>query len=277
MQRISTMLCTMAMLFGMMMASETVLAAVTADVYTPVVTENEVSVFLETKNDAAAVYLWNGKIEHAGKWSVATKTQLPLVGKSASGKNIFKWTYTGSESQLPTHLIFLDGKGSNDGNKITGNVEYVNHGYYVEGKYEKTIAPAPAGKVMVFFDNSTANLADVYCYIYDGTKAAQVWPGLKMSLDNETEYNGKKGYYTVEVPAAFVTGYFVINNGKDGSTLTGETVYVSGQASSIENTTLQEVKKTEDNAWYTLTGMRISKPTQPGLYIHNGKKVIIRK
>ncbi len=277
MQRISTMLCTMAMLFGMMMASETVLAAVTADVYTPVVTENEVSVFLETKNDAAAVYLWNGKIEHAGKWSVATKTQLPLVGKSASGKNIFKWTYTGSESQLPTHLIFLDGKGSNDGNKITGNVEYVNHGYYVEGKYEKTITPAPAGKVMVFFDNSTANLADVYCYIYDGTKAAQEWPGLKMSLDNETEYNGKKGYYTVEVPIAFVTGYFVINNGKDGSTLTGETVYVSGQASSIENTTLQEVKKTEDNAWYTLTGMRISKPTQPGLYIHNGKKVIIRK
>ena len=277
MQRISTMLCTMAMLFGMMMASETVLAAVTADVYTPVVTENEVSVFLETKNDAAAVYLWNGKIEHAGKWDVATKTQLPLVGKSASGKNIFKWTYTGSESQLPTHLIFLDGKGSNDGNKITGNVEYVNHGYYVEGKYEKTITPAPAGKVMVFFDNSTANLADVYCYIYDGTKAAQEWPGLKMSLDNETEYNGKKGYYTVEVPIAFVTGYFVINNGKDGSTLTGETVYVSGQASSIENTTLQEVKKTEDNAWYTLTGMRISKPTQPGLYIHNGKKVIIRK
>ena len=277
MQRISTMLCTMAMLFGMMMASETVLAAVTADVYTPVVTENEVSVFLETKNDAAAVYLWNGKIEHAGKWSVATMTKLPLVGKSASGKNIFKWTYTGSESQLPTHLIFLDGNGSNDGNKITGNVEYVNHGYYVEGKYEKTITPAPAGKVMVFFDNSTANLADVYCYIYDGTKAAQVWPGLKMSLDNETEYNGKKGYYTVEVPIAFVTGYFVINNGKDGSTLTGETVYVSGQASSIENTTLQDVKKTEDNAWYTLTGMRISKPTQPGLYIHNGKKVIIRK
>ena len=277
MQRISTMLCTMVMLFDMMMAPGTVLAAVTADVYTPVVTENEVSVFLETKNDAAAVYLWNGKIEHAGKWSVATMTKLPLVGKSASGKNIFKWTYTGSESQLPTHLIFLDGKGSNDGNKITGNVEYVNHGYYVEGKYEKTIAPAPAGKVMVFFDNSTANLADVYCYIYDGTKAAQVWPGLKMSLDNETEYNGKKGYYTVEVPAAFVTGYFVINNGKDGSTLTGETVYVSGQASSIENTTLQEVKKTEDNAWYTLTGMRIGKPTQPGLYIHNGKKVIIRK
>ena len=158
-----------------------------------------------------------------------------------------------------------------------GDQEYVNHGYYVEGKYEKTITSGPEGKVMVFFDNSTANLADVYCYIYDGTKAAQEWPGLKMSLDNETEYNGKKGYYTVEVPAAFVTGYFVINNGQNGSVLTGETVYVNGQASSIENTVLQEVQKAEDNAWYTLTGMRIGKPAQPGLYIHNGKKVIIRK
>lgn len=231
MQKFSTMLCTLAMLFGMMMAPGNALAAVTADVYTPVVTENEVSVFLETKNDAAAVYVWNGNvnpvIEYAGKWNEATVKQLPLVGKSATGKNIFKWTYTGSESKLPTHLIFLDGKGSNDGNKITGNVEYVNHGYYVEGKYKKTITPGPEGKVMVFFDNSTANLADVYCYIYDGTKAAQEWPGLKMSLDNETEYNGKKGYYTVEVPAAFVTGYFVINNGQNGSVLTGETVYVT--------------------------------------------------
>ena len=164
------------------------------------------------------------------------------------------------------------------GQKLNGgDQEFKNHGYYVEGKYKKTITPGPEGKVMVFFDNSTANLADVYCYIYDGTKAAQEWPGLKMSLDNETEYNGKKGYYTVEVPAAFVTGYFVINNGQNGSVLTGETVYVNGQASSIENTVLQEVQKAEDNAWYTLTGMRIGKPAQPGLYIHNGKKVIIRK
>lgn len=43
MQKFSTMLCTLAMLFGMMMAPGNVLAAVTADDYTPIVTENEVS------------------------------------------------------------------------------------------------------------------------------------------------------------------------------------------------------------------------------------------
>lgn len=271
MQKFSTMLCTLAMLFGMMMAPGNALAAVTADDYTPIVTENEISVFLETSCNNAKIWAWNDKVKQftTAAWPGDAMT---LVG-TKGGKNVFKWTYTAG-TEIPTGVIFThDGEQKLNG----GDQEYVNHGYYVEGKYEKTITPGPEGKVMVFFDNSTANLADVYCYIYDGTKAAQEWPGLKMSLDNETEYNGKKGYYTVEVPAAFVTGYFVINNGQNGSVLTGETVYVSGQASSIENTTLQEVKKTENNAWYTLTGMRIGKPAQPGLYIHNGKKVIIRK
>lgn len=38
-----------------------------------------------------------------------------------------------------------------------------------------------------------------------------------------------------------------------------------------------ETADTKDNAWYTLSGMRLQeKPTQPGLYINNGKKVYIK-
>ena len=133
-------------------------------------------------------------------------------------------------------------------------------------------------EVKVFFDNTIENLKNVYCYIYNGTEASVEWPGMKMQLDEETEYNGKKGYYSLEVPAAFLTGCFVINNGEAGSTLQGETVYVNGKVvTAIENTTITAVKKTTDDAWYSITGVRISKPAQPGLYIHNGKKVIIRK
>jgi len=261
------------LLFSMTFGDFAVQPVSAAGTYTPMVTADEISVFLETNNDAAAVYLWNGNIQYEGDWYTSIAKKLPLMGKSASGKNIFKWTYSGTESTMPSNLIFVDGNG----NKLQQNDQgFVNHGYYVDGVYSKTIEPS-AGKVMVFFDNSTANLEDVYCYIYDGTKAAQEWPGLKMSLDNETEFNGKKGYYTVEVPTNFVTGYFVINNGEAGTTLNGQTVYVNGVATAIETTTVSDVKKTADDAWYTLTGMRISKPTQSGLYIHNGKKVIIRK
>lgn len=56
MQKFSTMLCTLAMLFGMMMAPGNALAAVTADDYTPIVTENEISVFLETSYDNAKIW-----------------------------------------------------------------------------------------------------------------------------------------------------------------------------------------------------------------------------
>ena len=31
-----------------------------------------------------------------------------------------------------------------------------------------------------------------------------------------------------------------------------------------------------DTPWYTLTGVKVQKPTQPGVYIHNGKKVLIK-
>lgn len=38
-----------------------------------------------------------------------------------------------------------------------------------------------------------------------------------------------------------------------------------------------ETAETKDNAWYTLSGMRLQeKPTQPGMYINNGKKVYIK-
>lgn len=76
---------------------------------------DEISCFLETTNAAAAVYVWNGKvnpvIKYAGEWNDAIKKKLPLVGKSVSGKNVFKWTYDGTETSVPTHIIFLDGNG----------------------------------------------------------------------------------------------------------------------------------------------------------------------
>lgn len=55
---------------------------------------DEISCFLETSNAAAAVYVWNNKvkpiIKYAGEWNDAIHKKLPLVGKSVSGKNVFK-------------------------------------------------------------------------------------------------------------------------------------------------------------------------------------------
>ena len=32
----------------------------------------------------------------------------------------------------------------------------------------------------------------------------------------------------------------------------------------------------ESDVWTTLSGMRTSKPTRKGIYIHNGKKVVLK-
>lgn len=50
---------------------------------------------------------------------------------------------------------------------------------------------------------------------------------------------------------------------------------LNSSASAIEKVT---VNRSEKDAWYTLRGMKINGvPTIPGIYIHNGKKVVIRK
>ena len=186
---------------------------------------DEVSCFLETSNAAAAVYVWNDKvspvIEHAGKWNDAINKKLPLVGKSVSGKNVFKWTYDGTETSAPTQIIFLDGNG----NKITADVEFVNHGYYVDGAYSTTVTKVHEDEIVdpeyVYFDNAS-NWENVYCYFYNGTTSSAVWPGVKMTFDASASHNGKTGWYKVQIPTAYLKAKFFINDGTAGTPINGE-------------------------------------------------------
>ena len=185
---------------------------------------DEISCFLETTNTAAAIYVWNdkvsSKIEHAGAWNDAINKKLPLVGKSASGKNVFKWTYDGTETTAPSQLIFLDGNG----NKITGNVEFVNHGYYVDGTYSTTVTKVHEDEIVdpeyVYFDNAS-NWENVYCYFYNGTTSSSVWPGVKMTYDASASHNGKTGWYKATIPTAYLNAKFFINNGTPGTAING--------------------------------------------------------
>lgn len=186
---------------------------------------DEISCFLETSNAAAAIYVWNGKvspkIEHAGKWNEATTKKLPLVGKSASGKNVFKWTYDGTETTAPAQLIFLDGNG----NKITADVDFVNHGYYVDGTYSTTVTKVHEDETVdpeyVYFDNAS-KWENVYCYFYNGTTSSAAWPGVKMTFDASASHNGKTGWYKVQIPTAYLKAKFFINDGTAGTPVNGE-------------------------------------------------------
>ena len=186
---------------------------------------DEISCFLETSNAAAAVYVWNNKvkpmIKYAGEWNDAINKKLPLVGKSVSGKNVFKWTYDGTETSAPTHIIFLDGNG----NKLTNNVDFVNHGYYVDGAYSTTVTKVHEDETVdpeyVYFDNAS-NWENVYCYFYNGTTSSAAWPGVKMTYDASASHNGKTGWYKVQIPTAYLKAKFFINDGTAGTPINGE-------------------------------------------------------
>lgn len=186
---------------------------------------DEISCFLETSNAAAAVYVWNNNvspvIKYAGEWKDAINKKLPLVGKSVSGKNVFKWTYDGTETAAPTHIIFLDGNG----NKLTNNVDFVNHGYYVDGTYSTTVTKVHEDETVdpeyVYFDNAS-KWENVYCYFYNGTTSSAAWPGVKMTYDASASHNGKTGWYKVQIPTAYLKAKFFINDGTAGTPINGE-------------------------------------------------------
>ncbi len=186
---------------------------------------DEISCFLETSNTAAAVYVWNNNvkpiIKYAGEWNDAINKKLPLVGKSVSGKNVFKWTYDGTETTAPAQLIFLDGNG----NKLTNNVDFVNHGYYVDGTYSTTVTKVHEDETVdpeyVYFDNAS-NWENVYCYFYNGTTSSAAWPGVKMTYDASASHNGKTGWYKVQIPTAYLKAKFFINDGTAGTPINGK-------------------------------------------------------
>lgn len=185
---------------------------------------DEISCFLETSNAAAAVYVWNNNvkpiIKYAGEWNDAINKKLPLVGKSVSGKNVFKWTYDGTETTAPAQLIFLDGNG----NKLTNNVDFVNHGYYVDGTYSTTVTKVHEDETVdpeyVYFDNAS-NWENVYCYFYNGKTSSTAWPGVKMTFDASASHNGKTGWYKVQIPTAYLKAKFFINDGTAGTPING--------------------------------------------------------
>ena len=107
------------------------------EVYTPTISDDELSVFYETSssNSFITLWVWNSSTNFTGgSWPGENAT---LMGKTQDGTRlIFKWTYNGEfpASNMPTGLIF-----SQSGTNQTADLQYVNHGYYIDGVYDRTI------------------------------------------------------------------------------------------------------------------------------------------
>ncbi|MCF2633947.1 hypothetical protein [Prevotellamassilia timonensis] len=81
-----------------------------------------------------------------------------------------------------------------------------------------------------------------------------------LPLDNTSQLKATRAYIIVPTPAGSAQGRqysFDFN----GTTTAIDNVNVSGM---------------EDGTWYTISGIRINRPAAKGVYIHNGRKVIVK-
>lgn len=153
-----------------------------ADIYTPTVTDNEVSVFLETPlTNNIKVYAW------IDKNTVFTNDfpgdEMTLMGTNADGTaNIYKWTYNGAKEGVPAGVIFTENK-----NKIGGDddKEFVNHGYYVNGKYTKTISNVSQKTFTLHSNGADVSSNTTGSFVMDLTKKGTADATIKFSIDSE--------------------------------------------------------------------------------------------
>lgn len=137
-----------------------------------------------------------------------------------------------------------------------------------------------------------------WCWDNDGKNyTGGKWPG-EAQTQTKT-INGEKWYYkTVNVSKSGQAYNIIFNQGNekpqsnDLGPITEDTYYeitgvngttgtciavadVTSTMTGIADITVDK-PSTGDNAYYTLSGVRVAKPTQPGIYIHNGRKVVVK-
>ena len=151
-----------------------------ADIYTPTVTDNEVSVFLETPlTNNIKVYAWINESTVFTEGYPGDK--MTLMGTNADGTaNIYKWTYNGAKEGVPTGVIFTE-----NGNKfVERDQDFVNHGYYVGGTYKKTISNVSQKSFTLLSNGADVSSNTTGSFVMDLTSATAADATITFTIDD---------------------------------------------------------------------------------------------
>lgn len=215
-----------------------------ADVYTPSVTDDEVSVFLETSSSQANIWAWNESHKNLTTAANYPGEALTLMGQTPSGKNIFKWTFKDASTKgMPTKIIFNKGDGND--NKIGGESIFKNHGYYIEGNYDRTIEPKKTTFTLL------SNEAEVSTntkgsFVMDLTSATAADATIKFTID-DVAY----GLATAQtISAAGTTNVDFVANATADLTLTKGFIYYLSVTKDGKMTVVAKEKGVADGNYY---------------------------
>lgn len=215
-----------------------------ADIYTPTVTDNEVSVFLETPlPNNIKVYAWIDKNTVFTEGYPGDK--MTLMGTNADGTaNIYKWTYNGAKEGVPAGVIFTENE-----NKIGGDddKEFVNHGYYVNGIYSKTISNVSQKTFTLLSNDADVSSNTTGSFVMDLTKKGTADATIKFSIDNKAY--GLATAKTIS-DAGTTLGIAFTTDGKEALTLKAGLIYYLSVTEDGKMTVVAKEKGVADRNYY---------------------------
>lgn len=215
-----------------------------ADIYTPTVTDNEVSVFLETPfTNNIKVYAWID--ENTVFTNGFPGDEMTLMGTNADGTAyIYKWTYNGDKKGVPTGVIFTE----NGNNKIGGDddKEFKNHGYYVNGIYSKTISNVSQKTFTLLSNDADVSSNTTGSFVMDLTNETAD-ATIKFSIDNVVY-----GLATAQTISAIGTtsGIAFIAEGPEALTLKAGLIYSLSVTEDGKMTVVAKKKGAADGNYY---------------------------
>lgn len=235
----------------------------------------------------------------SGEYEAGFKTKLTAVSQNSNAKLVYttdgtaptaksKQVATGSNINIDETCTLKVGLLSNG--TVTGIRTY---NYTVKAFEPYTIT------VYANTDQVTNWGSTMYFYAWNTSgELTEKWPGTAVTATKTL--NGKKWYYmdfkikskdaivniifnqgkdkkqSVDMNAGNSTKFYEITTAQSNGKYTCKDVTATWAPTGITGTpTISNT--TTDNAWYTLSGMKLGKkPAESGVYIHQGKKVIIR-
>lgn len=237
----------------------------------------------------------------SGEYEAGFKAKLTAVSQNSNAKLVYTTdgtAPTAKSKQVTTgSTINIDNTCTlKVGLLINGNVTGIRtYNYTIKAFEPYTIT------VYANADQVTNWGSAMYFYAWNSSETiTKAWPGTAVTATKTL--NGKKWYYmdfkikskdaivnvifnqgngtgkkqTEDIKAVNSTKYYEITPKQSDGKYTCKDVTAIWAPTGITGTpTISNT--TTDNAWYTLSGMKLGKkPAESGVYIHQGKKVIIR-
>lgn len=237
----------------------------------------------------------------SGEYEAGFKAKLTAVSQNSNAKLVY--TTDGTDPTAKSKQI-TNGNTINIDNTCTLKVGLLSNGTVTGIRtYNYTIKAFEPYTITIYAnaDQVTNWGSAMYFYAWNSSETiTKAWPGTAVTATKTL--NGKKWYYmdfkikskdaivniifnqgkgtgkkqTVDLNAGNSTKYYEITTTQSNGKYTCKDVTAIWAPTGITGTpTISNT--TTDNAWYTLSGMKMGKkPAKNGIYIHQGKKVIIR-